>query len=260
MAHEHPHASTPDPVPRVTGDRVGVVIGSSFESNPFAVLEAIELDVTGGDGQRRSVVLDDCGDFLVLLRHGRAGTVPAHLVDHHAHVRALCAAGCSRVLAIGSGGGLRADLGPGCVVAPDDFLAFTTYPTFHTTTAGYAMPGFDLTWRRRVVDTWRASSPTPIVDGGTYAMVRGPRFETRAEIRLLAHYADIVGMTIAAECILAREAGLTYAAICRIDNLANGVAGHDLAVEEYRENARAFADGFAAGIRATLDRLAKPAA
>jgi 5'-methylthioadenosine phosphorylase len=259
MVHETGDATVPEPVPKVTGERVGVVIGSSFESNPFAVVQAVELDVMGDDGLRRPVALDDCGDFVVILRHGPAGTLPAHLVDHHAHVRALCAAGCSRVLAIGSGGGLRPDLGPGCVIAPDDFLALTTYPTFHATTAGYAMPGFDLDWRHRVVDTWRASSPTPIIDGGTYAMVRGPRFETRSEIRMLAAYADIVGMTIAAECILAREAGLAYAAVCRVDNLANGVADHDLEVEEYRENARALAEGFAADIRATLDALVAPA-
>jgi purine nucleoside phosphorylase len=62
-------------------------------------------------------------------------------------------------------------------------------------------------------------------------------------------------MTIAAEGILAREAGLAYAAICRVDNLANGVAGHDLEVQEYRDNARALADGFAADLRATIDAL-----
>lgn len=228
------------------------MIGSSFESNPFAMRQTFELDVEGADGSTRGIEIDDCGDFVVLLRHGRAGTVPAHLVDHHAHIRALCAAGCSRVLAIGSGGGLRAELGPGRVVAPDDFLALTTYPTFHTTTDGYAMPGFDTEWRREVVDAWMGAAATPIIDGGTYAMVRGPRFETKAEIRLLAAHADIVGMTLAAECILAREAGLAYAAVCRVDNLANGIGGHDLEVEEYRANARAFADAFAADIRATL--------
>jgi 5'-methylthioadenosine phosphorylase len=178
--------------------------------------------------------------------------VPAHLVDHHANVRALCAVGCDRVLALGSGGGLRPELGPGTVVAPDDFLALTTYPTFHDTTDGYAMAAFDPAWRAAVVAAW----PAPIVDGGTYAMVRGPRFETRAEIRLLATQADVVGMTIPAECILAGEAGLAYAAVCKVDNLANGVAGHELTVDEYRDNAVADAGSFAADVARALDSLA----
>ncbi|MCU1376208.1 MAG: methylthioadenosine phosphorylase [Actinomycetia bacterium] len=229
--------------PAVHGTRLGLVIGSSLPANPFPALARSTHD---------GVVVDDCGDFVVVLRHGAEGTVPAHLVDHHAHVRALCAAGCDRVLALGSGGGLRADLGPGTVLAPDDFLALTTYPTFHDTTDGYAMAGFDPTWRAKVVAAW----PSPIVDGGTYAMVRGPRFETRAEIRVLATQADVVGMTIPAECILAGEAGLAYAAVCKVDNLANGVAGHDLTVDEYRDNVVADAASFTADVARALASLA----
>ena len=41
-------------------------------------------------------------------------------------------------------------------------------------------------------------------------------------------------MTIAAEAILAREAGLAYAVICTVDNLANGLETEPLSVEEYR--------------------------
>jgi 5'-methylthioadenosine phosphorylase len=239
-------------IPHVSGSRLGLVIGSSLGHNPFPVVEQRVVEARGGDGADGVIAIDDCGDFVVLLRHGRDGTVPAHLVDHHAHVRALCAVGCNRVLALGSGGGLRADLGPGTVIAPDDFVALTTYPTFHTTTAGYAMPGFDREWRRRVVAAWNAATGVPIVDGGVYAMVRGPRFETKAEIRVLATHADIVGMTIPAECILAGEAGLAYAAVCRIDNLANGIAEHDLSVEEYRVNVRDQAEQLTADLRGVL--------
>jgi 5'-methylthioadenosine phosphorylase len=242
-------------VPQALGSRLGVVIGSSLAHNPFPVVEQFEVEVRGGDGAEHAVTLDDCGDFVVLLRHGPEGRVPAHLVDHHAHVRSLCAVGCNRVLALGSGGGLRADLGPGTVIVPDDFVALTTYPTFHTTTEGYAMPGFDEEWRRQVVEAWRATTTTAFVDGGIYAMVRGPRFETKAEIRVLATHADIVGMTIPAECILAGEAGLAYAAVCRIDNLANGIAAHDLSVEEYRENVRDQAEQLTAELCAVLSRL-----
>ena len=230
------------PVPAVRGNRLAVVIGSSLRTNPFAVTGSHNVEVVGADGHRASVAVDESGDdVVVLMRHGAEGTVPAHLVDHHAHIRALCEMGCDRVLAVGSGGGLKPALGPGTVLAPDDLLALTTYPTFHTTTDGYRMAGFDVAWRSRVVDAWRSAASTPIVDGGTYAMVRGPRFETRAEIRLLAGFADVVGMTIPAECVLAGEAGLAYAAVCKVDNLANGVAGHDLQVAEYVANAAAAA-------------------
>ena len=64
----------------------------------------------------------------------------------------------------------------------------------------------------------------PPVDGGVYWQTIGPRFETPAEIRMIAPHADVVGMTIASEWVVAGELGLEYAAICVVDNLANGLA------------------------------------
>ncbi len=190
---------------------------------------------------------------IVLLRHGAEGTIPAHRVDHHANIRKpCCEAGCDRIVALGSVGGLRTTLGPGTIIAPDDFLALATYPTFHDDTLGYAVPGFDATWRRAVVAQWSSS----IVDGGTYAQVGGPRFETPAEIRLLATFADVVGMTIAAECVLAGEAGLAYAAVCKVDTLANGIApGAPSVLDQYRDNAAAGADQFAAEVTALISAM-----
>ena len=71
-------------------------------------------------------------------------------------------------------------------------------------------------------------------DGGVYWQAPGPRLETRAEIGLIAAHADVIGMTVASECIVAGELGLAYAAICMVDNLANGVAGlSDLTLEDW---------------------------
>jgi 5'-methylthioadenosine phosphorylase len=71
------------------------------------------------------------------------------------------------------------------------------------------------------------------VDGGVYTQSRGPRFETPAEVRALARIGDLVGMTIAAECILTKEAGLPYAAVCVVDNLANGLDAEPLSTEQF---------------------------
>ena len=40
-------------------------------------------------------------------------------------------------------------------------------------------------------------------------------------------------MTIASECIIAREMGIAYAAVCVVDNLANGIAAEPLSVAEF---------------------------
>ncbi len=58
-------------------------------------------------------------------------------------------------------------------------------------------------------------------------------------------------MTVASECVIAGELGLRYAALCVVDNLANGVGGEDLTLTEIERNR----DRNAATLRATLEAI-----
>jgi 5'-methylthioadenosine phosphorylase len=217
--------------PRSTGDRLAVIYGYSLPEGAHPVEgERVEVDAGGG----RRVEAIDAGEVVGLPRHGFQRDVPAHLVDHRSNIRGLCELGCSRVLALGSVGSLSPDLEVGSFVCPDDFYAPETAPSFYDDPRGHSIPGFDPDWRRTVLDAWRERSGTDLIDGGVYAQTIGPRFETPAEVRALARVADLVGMTLAAEIVLAKEAGLAYAAVCSVDNLANGLSDQALTVEEYR--------------------------
>ena len=71
------------------------------------------------------------------------------------------------------------------------------------------------------------------VNKAVYVQTHGPRFETPAEIAQLAAYADIVGMTCAHEADLFNEMEIPYAVICMTDNLGNGLASHQISLEEF---------------------------
>jgi 5'-methylthioadenosine phosphorylase len=242
------------PAPEVTGRRLGVVLGSG----PLGELldGAAERAITTPWGEAR---LFERGAAVVLRRHEAAGDGyrPAHRIDHHRNIAALCAAGCDRVLALGSVGSLRG-WPVGAVVAPYDVYAPQVNPTFHTDAHGHRVPGFDAAWRDRVLATWGAHAATTLLDGGVYAQTTGPRFETPAEVRALAGYADVVGMTLAAELVLAGEAGLAYAAVCVVDNLANGLAAEQLTVDDYHAGAEANRNRLVADLRAVVPRLSLP--
>jgi 5'-methylthioadenosine phosphorylase len=75
--------------------------------------------------------------------------------------------------------------------------------------------------------------------GGVYAQTRGPRIETVAEVKALAKIADIVGMTVASEATLALELGMRFAAICTVDNYANGLGEEILTYEHILATSRA---------------------
>jgi 5'-methylthioinosine phosphorylase len=170
---------------------------------------------------------------FVLQRHGAAGAyVLPHAIDHAANLRSLLEAGCDRVLSICSVGSLDAEIGVGSFVCPDDFIALQATVTTFEDPRGHATSGFDAAWRTETIAAWAASGAGALREGGVYWQTNGPRFETPAEIKLIAAHADLVGMTLASECIVAGELGLPYAAVCVVDNLANGIASQPLTATE----------------------------
>ena len=90
-------------------------------------------------------------------------------------------------------------------------------------------------WRAELLAAL-AEAGIEAVGEGVYWQTRGPRLETPAEVRLIAAHADVVGMTVASECVVAGELGLRYAALCVVDNLANGVGERELTLAEIERN------------------------
>ena len=195
---------------------------------------------------------------VVVQRHagdGGAYVLP-HRIDHAANLRGLAEAGCDRVLAVSSVGTLDPRVGVGELVCPDDFISLTATVTTFEGPRGHMLAGFDPGWRARVLAAWEAGGAGPLRDGGVYWQTSGPRFETPAEIRLLAAHADLVGMTIASECVLACELGLAYAAVCVVDNVANGLAARPLSPAELERDRERNAARLAADLAAALPELA----
>jgi 5'-methylthioadenosine phosphorylase len=191
----------------------------------------------------------------IVQRHGAgAPYVLPHQIDHAANLRPLLEQGCDRVLAIGSVGSLRPELGVGGLVCPDDFIAVNLGFSIFADERAHSAPGFDARWRREVISAWEEGGQR-VRDGGVYWQSVGPRFETPAEIRMMAPHADVVGMTIAAECVVAGELGLEYAALCMVDNLANGHGEGTLSVAAMEADRVANAARLRDGLGAVLPRL-----
>jgi 5'-methylthioadenosine phosphorylase len=222
-------------------ERTAVVLGSS----------------AGGPGGAQVAAAAEARGALVLRRHGSDDAYRApHLIDHAANLRSLAERGCDRVLAVCSVGSLRPALGIGSFVCPDDFVALQALVSTFDDARGHMTPCFDRDWRAEVVSAWPADAGE-LRDGGVYWQTNGPRFETPAEVRLIAAHADVVGMTLASECVVAGELGLRYAALCVVDNLANGVAAEPLSAAQVERERAANAGRLRAALDALLAALAR---
>jgi 5'-methylthioadenosine phosphorylase len=196
----------------------------------------------------------DAGDHLRMQRHGHDRYSAPHAIEYRASLAALSELGADRVLAIGSVGSLRRELKVGTLVAPADFVAVQLGLSLSNGAAGHRVAGFDSGWRERVIEAW-AVAGEPLSDGGIYWQARGPRLETRAEIRMIAAHADVIGMTLASECVIAGELGLPYAAVCTVDNLANGIGESPLTLEEFEAGRAATRDRVVAALGSVLAAL-----
>ena len=233
--------------------RLGLVGGRGFHSLRPWVEDGARRRRAGGE--RGEVEILDAGGHVVLARHGIDDYTPAHLVDHGRNLAALAAAGCDRVLAICSVGSLRPELEVGSFLCPLDFLSFGQVQAAFDDERGHVIPAFDPVWRRLVLEAWNAAAGQPIREEGLYWQSPGPRFETAAEVRLIARHADVVGMTMASECVAACQLGLAYAAICVVDNLANGIAPEPLTKEQYEAGVAANRERLGAVLTALLPGL-----
>jgi 5'-methylthioinosine phosphorylase len=193
--------------------RIGVILGSNaYGPRSEAITAAAEAQ-----------------GALVAQRHAGEDYRLPHRIDHVANLQAMVDAGCDRVVAFSSVGSLKEGLGVGSFVCPDDFIAPQATDSVFEDVRGHMVHGFDPDWRGRVLAAWDAAGVVELQDG-VYWQTTGPRFETPAEVRLIAAHADVVGMTVASECIAAGELGVPYAAICLVDNLANGIGSGPLSV------------------------------
>jgi 5'-methylthioadenosine phosphorylase len=209
--------------------RLALIGGHSIlGSEPLLGLRRIAVGTPYG----KVTVLE--GERHVLIqRHGLDEYRTAAKIDHRANIAAIERLGCDRIVAVGSVGSLHERHPTGTFLCPDDFIATQLGISFSEGHGGEQVPAFDATWRERILSAWGRRMDVPLLDGGTYWQAIGPRFETPAEIRMIAPHADVIGMTIASECVLAGELGIVYAAVCVVDNLANGVGGAPLAVEDF---------------------------
>jgi 5'-methylthioadenosine phosphorylase len=210
----------------------------------------------GPGGEEIAAAAASQGAAIVQRHNSAEGTfVLPHMIDHEASLRPLAEQGCDRVLAIGSVGSLRPDeLEVGALVCPDDFIALNLGDSVFGDERAHSAPRFEPRWREEVITAWSESGQAPR-DGGVYWQARGPRFETPAEIRLMAAHADVVGMTIASECIVAGELGLDYAALCVVDNLANGLSAEEVSTAGMAADRVINAERLREGLAAVLPRL-----
>lgn len=168
-------------------------------------------------------------------RHGGDGSLPPHRLNARATIAALAESHVQAVFSVGTVGSMKKTMAPGDFVVPHDFIDMTKSrpSTFFDDARVHVdmSDPFCPMVREALLAACRAERKAVVHAKAVCLVTEGPRLETAAEIQLFASHADIVGMTLAPEVVLAREKGLCYGSLCLVCNMAAGLQDRLTATE-----------------------------
>ena len=182
-------------------------------------------------GHAGSVLSVRVADRWVALISGRVHLYEGHDAATVVHpVRTAIAAGARCVVLTNACGGLDPTVGPGNVVLIRDHINLTATSPVEgdAPPAGYASRFVDLTDLYSARARHAVGALTHLSDG-VYAGLRGPHYETPAEINMLRNLgASLVGMSTVLEAIAARHLGAEVLGLALVTNFAAGVTSAPL--------------------------------
>lgn len=235
--------------------RVGVVLGSGLGMVAEAVRDPVRIayeELPGFpaptvEGHGHHAVLGELGGVPVALLQGRAHVYEdGELEAVRTPVRALKAAGAEILVLTNAAGSLRPDVAPGELMLISDHINLSGTNVLagpNDDELGPRFPSLRDAYDPELRGELRAAADELgiALAEGVYLAVKGPSFETAAEIRAFRTLgADAVGMSTVHETILARHCGLRVAALSAITNLAEGMSDEPLSHDQtLRDAARA---------------------
>lgn len=203
--------------------KIGIITGtgveSLFDSKNFCLrmmptdFGAIEIMLGRVKGQ----------EIIYLNRHGRNYASPCN-INYKGNIQALKRAGAEMIIATAAVGSLNKKIKPGTFVLLSDFIDFTRGRSQAFDPLSFTDVSFPYNLElRAAIKKAALKAKIRIQPSGVYACTEGPRFESRAEIKMFDKLgADVVGMTQIPEVVLAAEAGIPYAVIGIVTNYAAG--------------------------------------
>ena len=236
----HPYAQAAEAIARRFGKapKVAVILGSgagglrdalqSAESEGYG---AIGLPTTSVVGHQGELIVGQLGQTKVAMLAGRIHAYEGRSMEESVRaVRAMAAWGVEVLLMTSAVGSLHTGLSPGDLVQITDHINLMGINPLvgpNIDELGPRFPDLAQAYDPELARQAHSTAQEMGVDlhSGVYAAVRGPSFETPAEVRMLGQMgAAVVGMSVVPETIAAVHAGMRVLTIAIVSNEGTGLS------------------------------------
>jgi purine-nucleoside phosphorylase len=227
--------------------QVAVVLGSGLGDVASAMSDPTEIPYNDiphfvkstVEGHEGKLVAGTVGGTSALIMKGRFHFYEGYSMEQVTHpVRVFGILGVQSLVLTNAAGGISPSLSPGDLMLITDHLNLMgdnplrgpNDPRF-----GPRFPDMSKVYSRELASIARdaASASGVSLSEGIYAGLRGPMYETPAEIRMLRGFgADAVGMSTVPEAIAARHSDIRVLAISCITNTAAGLGSEAIDHDE----------------------------
>jgi 5'-methylthioadenosine phosphorylase len=200
--------------------KVGIIGGSGlYKMEGMTGMEKVKVSTPFGEPSD-AIILGTLKGIRVafLPRHGEGHRISPSELPAKANIYALKSLGVERIISVSAVGSLKEKIEPLDIIIPDQLIDvtrgrastfFTDGIVGHVSLAEPFCPVLSQL-------SFEASTKvgTKVHRGGTYLVIEGPQFSTKAESQLYRSWgADVIGMTALPEAKLAREAEICYATL-----------------------------------------------
>jgi 5'-methylthioadenosine phosphorylase len=200
--------------------KIGVIGGTGlYNIEGMTDIEEVSIDTPFGKPSDSFIIgkLEGTG-IAFLSRHGRGHKIMPSELPNKANIYAMKSLGVEHIIASCSAGSFKKEIEPGHLLIPDQIIDRTRLRdnTFFGDGIVGHIPFADpfCPIMSDILYESARETGTTVHKGGTFVVMEGPAFSTRAESRLYRSWdADLIGMTTLPEAKLAREAEICYAVI-----------------------------------------------
>jgi len=213
---------------------LGVIGGSGvYDIDGLESQRWVTVETPFGDPSDALLTGELDGQKLVFLpRHGRGHRIPPSELNFRANIYALKALGVTEILSVSAVGSLKEHLPPGTFVVIDQFIDRTfarNKSFFGTGLVAHVALGHPVCGRLGdLIEEALVELKVPHQRRGTYMVMEGPQFSTKAESELYRSWGcDVIGMTNMPEAKLAREAEMCYATVAMVTDFDCWHPEHD---------------------------------
>ena len=201
--------------------KIGVIGGSGlYHIEGMADIHKVKPKTPFGDPSDSIVVGELVGKTIAFLpRHGRGHFISPTELPARANIYALKSLGVEWLISVNAVGSLKEDIHPLDLVVPDQIIDRTRsrVNSFFEGKGMVAQIPFAEPFCPKLSEIiYKAvlEVGNNVHKGGTYIVMEGPPFSTRAESALYRSWGgSIIGMTALPEAKLAREAEMCYASL-----------------------------------------------